>query len=509
MSELLRDLRLALRMLLRAPSFSLAAIATLTLAIGINTALFSVVSAVLLRPLPFRAPDRLVVIWETVGREQRRFRVASGNYEDWRTGARSFAQMAIVGAATATLTGEGDARQLLGARVSASYFDVLGVRPLLGRTFNAEEDLPGSGAVLILGHEIWQQQFGARPDVVGRMVTFNGQRRTVIGVMPAGVYPTWPAATATLSFGSRQDYWIPIGLNPDVQANRRMHVFAVIARLRNGVDLPQANADMRAVAARLATQYPASNADESAVVRGLEDEMVGAVRQALLTLLGAVAVVLLVACVNVANLLLARGVAREREFAVRRALGASPWRLLRQLVAESLAIAAAAGALGIGLAFICVRVLVAIIPQDIPRLHDVAIDAPVLLFAIGLSALVAAVFGTVPALHQARRTSLRAMLTQGARTAGLPPGRERARQGLVAAEIALAAMLVLASGLLVKSYWTLRQDRGRVRPHQRTRLPGPPSGGAIRAVGSDRRAAGPPDGAPPLAGRSTRRDVRV
>lgn len=292
-------------MLLKNPAVSAVAVLTLALGIGANTALFNVVNAVLLRPLPYREPDRLVSLWANVP-EHGRWRATPANFLDWKKQSTTFVDMSAYGASTMTLTGDGEPEQLLGTRASAGYFSVVGMEPALGRSFSAEEYEPGKTQAVILGHSLWQRRFGGRTDVVNKSITLNGASYTVVGVMPHGIYPSWPTTSGEISFNpEQQQFWIPMAFTAEWASLRSAHVLGVIGRLKPGVTLDQAQADMTAIAARLAQEYPV-NKDEGVVVSAFMDEVVGDVRPALLMLLAAVALVLLIACANIAGLLLAR-----------------------------------------------------------------------------------------------------------------------------------------------------------------------------------------------------------
>ncbi|MFL6333872.1 MAG: ABC transporter permease [Pyrinomonadaceae bacterium] len=456
MRRLIRDLRFGVRMLLKNPGFTLVAVVTLALGIGANTAIFSVVNAVLLRPLDYGEPDRVVALWENVPGKGGRWRVAPANFLDWRRQNQVFAEVAAFSASTLNLTGEGEPAELSGSRVSEGYFGVLGVRPVLGRAFLAEEYEPGKGQVVMLGQGLWRRRFGSDPNVVGKTIRLDGNAYTVVGVMPAGVYPTWPT-TSKISFdAARQEYLIPMSFNPAWASNRNSHVLGVVARLKPDVSFARAQADMDLIAGRLEEAYPANNAGEGALVTPLADEVVGDVRPALLVLLGTVGLVLLVACANVASLLLAQLAARRKEVAIRAALGAGRAQLVRQFLVEGALLSLAGGALGVLLAAWGVDVLLKIMPREIPRLDQVGVDARVLLYTLALSAFTGLVFGLVPAL-QASRADLHETLKEAGRTAGAGPLRQRFRRMLVVAQVALAVVLVVGAALLIKSFWRLRQ----------------------------------------------------
>ncbi|MBV8856408.1 MAG: ABC transporter permease [Acidobacteria bacterium] len=456
MRALIRDLRFGVRMLLKNSGFTLVAVLTLALGIGANTAIFSVVNAVLLRPLDYGEPERVVALWENVPAKGGRWRVAPANFLDWKGQNQVFEEVGAFGASTLNLTGEGEPAELQGSRVSEGYFGALGVRPALGRAFLAEEFEPGKGQVVILGQGLWRRRFGSDPNVLGKTVRLDGNAYTVVGVMPAGLYPTWPT-TSKISFdAARQEYLVPMPFNPAWASNRNSHVLGVVARLKQGVTIERAQAEMDLIARRLEEAYPANNAGEGALVTPLAEEVVGDVRPALLVLLGTVGLVLLVACANVASLLLAQLAARRKEVAIRAALGAGRARLLRQFLIEGALLSLAGGASGVLLAAWGVDLLLKLMPGGVPRLDQIGLDARVLLFTLALSAFTSLVFGLVPAL-QASRADLRETLREAGRTAGAGPLRQRLRRLLVVAQVALAVVLVVGAALLIKSFWRLRR----------------------------------------------------
>lgn len=452
MTSLWTDLMLAARRLRRSPGTSLAIVTTLALGIGANTALFSVVDAVLLRPLPYRQPDRLVALWETV---PGRFRVAPANYLDWTAQAHSFESMAAFGAAGFTLTGAGEPERVDGAAVSGRYFETLGVVPALGRAFRAGEDAPGAEKVVVLGHELWQRRFGGDPAILGRGLALDGELHTVVGVMPPGLYPTWASPSGRIPFLRRtQDFWVPLDLGPRMAANRRSHVLGVVARLREGVTIRAAQQEMAGLAQRLAQEHPATNAGGGALVTSLRSEIVGDVEPALLVLLGAVAAVLLLACANVAGLLLARSAARARELAVRRALGAGRLPLVRLVLSESLLLALLGGVAGAALAALGVEALLRALPTEIPRAGDVAVDARVLFFALVLSLTASVAAGLLPALQASSAAPLLALKQAVPGGAG---GPGRLRGPLVVGQVAVALVLLTGGTLLARSFGNLRE----------------------------------------------------
>ncbi|HET9478987.1 MAG TPA: ABC transporter permease, partial [Pyrinomonadaceae bacterium] len=356
MDPLLKDLRYGLRMLAKNPGVSAIAVLTLALGIGANTAIFSVVSAVLLNPLPYKDPDRLVSIWENVP-EHGRWRAAPANFFDWKKQNTVFENVAAFGGSTMTLTGDGEPQQLMGTRVSDGYFAVVGATPMLGRAFLPEEHEPGKDRVVILGHSLWQSRYGADQHILTRTVTLDGNSYTVVGVMPPGLYPVRPTTAGRIEFDEQlQDYWHPYAFTAQFAAYRSAHVLGVVARLKPGVTIAQAQAEMDTIGARLAQEH-AANKDEGIIVNQFLNEVVGNVRPALLTLLVAVGLVLLIACANIAGLLLAQHAARTKEIAIRAALGAGRLRLVRQFFAEGLLLSLFGTVAGLLLAQVGLQVL--------------------------------------------------------------------------------------------------------------------------------------------------------
>lgn len=441
LDALRQDLRFALRQLRSHPGFTAVVLLTLGLGIGANTAMFSVVDAVLLRPLPYPEASRLVLLQghkEGIGNEA----ASVPDFLDWKAQSRSFSGMtAFAGASLNLAASDGRPPQrLVAARVTSDFFRTLGVAPSPGRGFTAQEDRPGAGKVVVLGRSLWKDRFGADPDVIGRAVTLNGEPYTVVGIAAPGFeFPSWAQA------------WTPVAPQPGSPGQgRRSDFLGVVGRLAPGVTLEAARADMAAIGQRLERQYPATNTGWSVAVTPLRERIVGDVRPALLVLLGAVGLVLLIACANVANLLLARGAARRRELAMRAALGAPRRRLVGQLLAESLVLSVLGAGLGILLTFWATRALVGLDPGALPRLSEVHLDGAVLLFALGAALVTTVLFGLVPALRLTR-TDLRGELVDGARTAG-SIGRGVLDRGLVAAQVAIAVVLLVGAGLLIRSF---------------------------------------------------------
>jgi putative ABC transport system permease protein len=452
MSGVARELRFAVRGLWKTKGFTTVTLLTVALGVGANTAIFSIVHGVLLRPLPFPSPERIVTLWELVPDEAgvpRRWRTTAGNYFDWEAEATTFERMALFGSAGVNWTGDGEPEELLGARVSASYFDVLGIEPILGRTFLPEENVPGNERVLLLSHGLWRRRFGGSKDVLGRKLFLDGEPFEIVGVMPEAVYPTWPQATGRLPFlPLYQQIWVPMALSEERRQNRGSHVFGAIARLAPGSKLESARAEMDTLAARIAAANPDNFGRGILVVPYLE-EVTGSARPALLVLWGAVALVLLIACANIASLLLARSATRQKEVALRTALGASRARVLGQFLCESSVLGVGGGALSVGLAYLGVNFLVGLSPAAVPRLADSALSVPVLAFALLVSLVTGILFGLAPAIQMSRPDPSLRLKERGPRV-GL-------RRGLVVSELALAMVLVVGASLLLQSFIRLRR----------------------------------------------------
>ena len=452
METLLQDVRYGLRMLRKSPGFTAVALVVLTIGIGANVAIFNVVNTVLLRPLPYRDPGRLVMLWESLpGIGYGQVGTASGEYLDYRDRNRVFSGIAGYKNDTANLTGSGRPERIHITEATANLFSVLGVQPIIGRTYTAEEDRPGAGKVAVLSYGLWKRRYGADRNILGHAVDLDGQPYTVIGVMPA----SFQFPFSTLPYSEQAELWVPVAFTREEIADRvREFGTFTVGRLKPGVSLQQAQEDVTRVAAEFQKQYPQiydGNIYVKPTASPLAADIVGKVRPMLLVLLGAVGFVLLIACANLANLLLARSTARMREMAVRAALGASQGRLLRQFLTESVLLAATGGALGLLAAFWLVRLLVAFGPEQVPRLHDVRIDPAVLTFAVAISVITGILFGIAPA-WRASRSELQSALKEASARAGASRERLRLRNGLVVLETACSLLLLVAAGLLLNSF---------------------------------------------------------
>jgi len=446
MAELWQDIRYGLRVLAKSPGFTAAAVIVLALGIGANTAIFSVVNAVLLKPLPFRDADRIVAVPHVPPQDifpgRKTFSVSPANYYDWKAQNDVFDRMSIWVEGSVTVTGTSRPESIDTGFVSSEFFSIFGVKPLAGRLFAQGEDEPGH-AVAVISEELWATRFGRSPSAVGSTLVVNGESHSVIGVIPKAM--GYPAGV---------QLWVPLVLNPELRAVRGMHDFDVLARLKPGVGVASARTQMNAISARLAAQYPADDKGWGAAVIPLHEDMVGDVRPALLVLLGAVGCVLLIACANVANLVLARTLARRKEIAVRAALGASRSRIVRQLFAETTLLAVAGGLLGLLVAGAGVNLIVAFLGSQMPRAAEIRVDGPVLAFTFVVALVTGMLAGMIPAWRLTRADPNEA-LKQGGR-ADADSGSPIARNALVVAEVALALVLLIGAGLLVRSLGRLR-----------------------------------------------------
>jgi putative ABC transport system permease protein len=459
MRTLFADLRYGVRVLLRAPSFAIAVVAVLALGIGANTAIFSIVNAVLLRPLPYESPDRLVRLFHVPPQAtfpgMRRFSVSAANYFDWKRGAQLFENMSIYRFRQFTITGGSSAEAVVAGAVDADFFHVTKTRPALGRIFLPEEDTPGGGHVVILSDKFWKSHLGGAPDAVGRPLKLDGEVFTIVGVMPARFSMSgWGVAA--------RDIWVPIAFKDDERALRDNHNESVIARLKPGVSVAQAQAEMDAISQRLEREYPQANTGWGATVVPLQELIVGDIRLSLVMLLAAVALVLLIACANVGNLLYARALGRRKELAIRAALGAGRARVFPQLLMEALLLATAGGAAGLLLARASLAIGARLMADQLPRADEITIDGRVLLFVAGASVLTGILAGALPALR-AGRTDLNEALKEGGRNdsaVGL-----RTRRLLIVCEVALSLVLLMGAGVMLRTLSALRNVDAGFNPH--------------------------------------------
>ncbi len=444
MTELRQDVTFAVRQLLRNPGFTLAAVVTLALGIGATTAIFSAVKSVVLQPLPFPAPERIVAVYEDL--RGNRSNVSAGNFVDGIEPVRAFAATAAVQFSSFNMSGHGDAQRVVGARVTAGFFRVFDMAPERGRVFTADEDRPGREQVVVLSHRLWRERFAGDPGVIGRQITLNERAYDVVGVMPARFDYT----------ADGEELWVPIAFTPERRAMHDEHYLAAYGRLKPEATLAAATGELAQYAERLRGAFPRENADLQFTTTSALAELVGDYPGRMFTLLGAVGFVLLIACANVANLLLARGAARANEIAVRAALGAGRGRIARQLLTESVVLALAAAVAGLALAAFAIQALVAAAPPGVPRLEQTAIDPVVLGFTLLLTLGSAVIFGLAPAMR-ASRTDVHVALRQGGRSAGMGALHDGLRTTMIAAELAVALVLLVGAGLLIRSSLALQR----------------------------------------------------
>jgi putative ABC transport system permease protein len=455
---MLQDLRYALRQIIQHPGFSTVVVLTVALGIGANSAIFSVVNGVLLRPLPYRQPDQLVYLYSqfpTMGFDD--FWISPPEYRDLQERARSFSSIGAWRTGRVNVTGADNPVRVTAATVSAEFFTTLGMSPILGRPFTTDEDRPDGPAVAVISHGLWQRVFGADPKLVGSRVQIDGEPATITGVMPAG-FDIEDAGV---------DVWVPLQIAAH-PIDRTSHYLRLVGRLAPGVSLEQARTEMRGLVAGWRAVMPAGHVPTPDVhpirMRSLQEKMTGGVRTALLLLLGAVGLVLLIAVANVGNLLLARSEGRRREVAVRVAIGAGRGRLVRQFLTESLVLAVLGGAVGLFLGYLGLPLLLATSPDSLPRLQEISLDWRVVGFTIGVSVIAGLLFGLAPLLHLSGR-SMAASLKEGAQRTTAAAARQRLRRALVVAEIALAVMLVIGAGLLIRSFEALNRVDPGFDPH--------------------------------------------
>jgi len=442
-----QDLRYGLRLLFKTPAFTFIAVLTLALGIGANTTIFSVANAVWLRPLPFPEADQLALVWHRNTKREGNFELTPASYLDLRQQSKSFEQIAALVSHDFNLTGAGEPERLRGQQVSAALFPLLKAQPIAGRVFTEADDREGAARVVILSHALWQRRFGAQPNIIGQTLTLDDQSFTVVGVMPPGFDFTEKGT----------ELWAPMAFGANAANDRGSFYLSAIARLKSGVTLTATQSELNVIAHNLTQAYPRSNTDLGFSVTSLQEQMVSGYKQALFVLLGAAAFVLLIACANVANLLLARVAGRASELAVRAALGAGRWRLIRQLLTESALLALCGGALGLLLALWGVEALKLIIPEGhgaIARLDEANLDWRQLCFTLGVSCLTGVLFGLAPAL-QISRPDLQRTLKEGGRGFAGAGGR-RLRGLLVIAEMALSLVLLAGAGLLIRSFIELQ-----------------------------------------------------
>ncbi len=457
LEDMARDVRFGARQLRKNPAFTLVAVLTLALGMGANTAIFSVVKSVLLKPLPYGRPDRLVMIWADNPRFNLGFHElppSQQDIQDWRSQAGSFEQIAGISSSFQDLSGRGDSKRVGGVSVTASFFPALGVRPALGRVFTAEDEQPGKDKVAVISHELWMNEFGGDPNVVGGLVTLNNVSRVVVGVMPAGFsFPHAAEMPPPYNLPAAAEVWLPVAGAAKFWQDDLNRQFIVIGRWRPGVGVARAQTEVAAISDRAGRERPATHAGWGAHVRPLSLQVSGAVRPALLILLGAVAIVLMIACANVASLLLGRAVSRRKEMAIRSALGAGRARVVRQLLTESLLLALAGGGAGLLLGAGGLRVLLALSPQNIPRLQDSVFDGGVFAYSLAISVLTGVGSGMVPAWNVSTPGPVGAMNAVG--RGGTAAGSFRSLGRLVAGEVAVAVVLLVGAALMLQSFGRL------------------------------------------------------
>lgn len=450
MGTIAQDLRHSIRALIKSPFYTSAVLLVLALAIGANTAVFSVINTVLIEPLPYTDSDRLVMVWGTnkqQGSEQ--WQVSPADFFDWKAQNHVFENVALFRGRSRNLTGGDEPERVIAAIVTFDLFPLLGAKPFLGRDFLPEEDQPGASKVVILSHSLWQRRFGGDPDLIGKPIKLDSESYTVVGIMPADFWFFWLGDA---------ELWVTLGLGPNRE--RGNHFLQAVARLKPGVTLQQAQAEMDIISGRLEQEYPDSNAGIGIRLAPLQKSLVKDIQTALLIFWGAVSFVLLIACANIANLLVARATSRRKEIAIRLALGATRARIIRQLLTENLFLSLVGGSLGLMMAFGGIKILIRLIPGDIPRLDAASLDARVAAFTLLISILTGILFGLLPALHSSK-SNLHDSLKEGGRGTGAGASQKLVLRLLMISEVALAFVLLIGAGLLIESFQRLsRVDPG-------------------------------------------------
>lgn len=465
METLWQDFRYGFRMLARNPGFTAIAVVSLALGIGANTAIFSVVNAVLLKGLAFHEPDRLVMVWEDLSFAGfPRNTPAPANYADWKARNDVFDDMAAIDERSFNLTGDGEPERIVVHGATGTFFILLGVEPVLGRTILPDDDKPEANKVVVLSHKLWQQRYGGEADILGRELLLSGEKHTVIGVMPARFQ----------FLGSYIKAWVPMAFTARQLTRRGSHYLEVVARMKPGVSFDQANAEIQAIQRQIAQDHPDEAGRVAAFALPLRDQLTGDIRRPLLVLLAAVGFVLLIACANIANLLLSRAASRRREIAVRAALGATRMRIVRQLITEGIVLSIAGAIVGVLLALLSFTFLSRLIPDTLAASTNLSLDLKVLAYTLSVSLATSVMFGLAPAL-QGSKLDLNQALKQGGGRSGLSAGGNRLRGALVVAEVALALVLLVGAGLLIQTFLKLRDPYSAMRPESvlvlRTQLP--------------------------------------